>query len=280
MKKVAPIAVAMASIAGTGFGLRALSNYMANKSEYVKPIKGLKATKELKMIAHRGFSSIAPENSLAAYHLAGEAGFKYAECDIRKTKDNEWILMHDRTLDRMTSGKGPVCEMTLSQIKELKYIKGANIKLYKDEKIPTLTEFLEVCKQYNIAPVIEIKDGKSDYLDKILDAIVEYNMVDKAIIIDYCDENLKVIRSLCPEIELMVLCKVLTKKIIQTAEEIGNCGVNVFHSLLIQNKALEKAFGSDMALSCWTVDTKKALERVHKLGVSFVTTNSLVPCSQ
>ena len=279
MKKIAPIAVAAASLAGTGVGLRALTNYMVNKSEYVKPQKGLKITKELKMIAHRGFSSAAPENSLAAYHLAGEMGFKYAECDIRKTKDNEWILMHDKTLDRMTDGKGLVSEKTISQIKELKYIKGANIKLYGDEKIPALAEFLEVCKLYNITPVIEIKDEKSDCLHKLLDTISEYEMIDKTIIIDYCIENLKVIRTLCPEIELMILCKVLTKSVILTADEIGNCGVNVFHSLLIRNKALTEVFDRGIALSRWTVDTKRALLRAHKLGVSFVTTNSLVPCN-
>ena len=61
---------------------------------------------KIRMIAHRGLSSLAPENTLPAYELAGKYGYYGAECDIHETKDGEFVLLHDDTLERMTNGSG------------------------------------------------------------------------------------------------------------------------------------------------------------------------------
>ena len=107
----------------------------------------------VKMVAHRGFSSKAPENTLVAYKLAGMRGYWGAECDIQETSDGYFILMHDDTVDRTTNGTGSVADMTLEQIKAL------NVKIVPGyyEKVPTLEEYLICCKEYNLVPVIEIK---------------------------------------------------------------------------------------------------------------------------
>ncbi|MGI6746167.1 MAG: glycerophosphodiester phosphodiesterase [Acutalibacteraceae bacterium] len=275
MKKIiAPIMTAV-SVAGLSAGL--LTNYIANKSEYLKPKDGIEITKDLKMIAHRGLSSCAPENSLSAYRLAGEAGFKYAECDIRMTKDNEWVLTHDAKLNRVTDGKGLVSEKTLEEIKALRYKRGANIKLYKDEKIATIREFLQVCTEYGISPFIEIKSGNEIGFADLIDMLKEFKMFKKAIIIDYNVNNLKAIRQLCPELQMMILCKVVSRKVIAMAEEIGNCGIDVMHTLMMRNKALADVAEKGLSLNCWTVDRIGTLKKAHKLGAAYVTTNCVKP---
>lgn len=274
MKLIAPLITAV-SVAGLGAGL--LSNYLANKSQYLKPKDGIEITKDFKMIAHRGLSSSAPENSLAAYRLAAEAGFRYAECDIRMTKDGEWVLMHDPKLDRVTNGRGHVSGKTLDEIKLLRFKRGANIKLYKDEEIPALREFLLVCAEYEICPVIEIKSGNEKGFADLIELLGEFNMVEKAIIIDYNVENLKAVREICPEIQMMILCKTVTRKVIRQAEELQNCGIDALHVLMIKSKVMSDVSEKGIALSCWTVDRVGTLKKARKFGAAYVTTNCVKP---
>lgn len=108
------------------------------------------------VVAHRGFSFIAPENTLAAYRLAIEAGADMAECDVYLTKDNVPVLMHDRTLERTAGHKGRLREMTLAEAKKLDAGKWKAAK-FAGERIPTLAEGLELTKG-KLRFVIEIKE--------------------------------------------------------------------------------------------------------------------------
>ena len=115
------------------------------------------APDSVRMTAHRGYSAMAPENTLPAFRLAGEYGFWGAECDTSPTADGVWIIMHDDTVDRMTDGEGKVKDLTYDEIRALTINDGSNVKDYPDTKVPTLTEYLDVCREYGVHPVIEIK---------------------------------------------------------------------------------------------------------------------------
>ena len=108
---------------------------------------------KVKLIAHRGLSSLAPENTLPAYVLAGKYGYFGAECDIHESSDGEFVLMHDDTINRMTNGKGKVKDYTKDELKKFE-ITGNN---YPYLRIPKLSEYLQVCKNEGVVPVIEIK---------------------------------------------------------------------------------------------------------------------------
>ena len=88
----------------------------------------------MRMTAHRGYSSVAPENTLPAFRMAGEYGFWGAECDISTTADGVWIIMHDETVDRMTDGTGRVADLTYEEICALTVDAGSNIEQYPNTK--------------------------------------------------------------------------------------------------------------------------------------------------
>lgn len=92
------------------------------------------------VVAHRGDWRNFPENSLEAIDNAVKMGVDIVELDVKKTKDGELILMHDRTLNRTTTGKGLVSENTLSDIRKLKLRNGCNIRTIHN--VPTLEEAL------------------------------------------------------------------------------------------------------------------------------------------
>lgn len=133
--------------------------------------------------AHRGWSSKYPENTMAAYKGALEIGVDQIEVDVRVTKDNELVLIHDETVDRTTDGKGKVCEMTLSQLKKLDAGDG--------EKIPTLRELMELVKDHpTITLDIELKEYPNgdweemaySVCDQTLNIIDKYNFTERCVI--------------------------------------------------------------------------------------------------
>ncbi len=93
--------------------------------------------------AHRGENQTNPENTLSAFKEAVRLGAHMIEFDVRLTKDGHLIIMHDKTVDRTTNGKGLVSELTLKQIKQLDAGSWKSEK-FKGEKVPLLSEALNV----------------------------------------------------------------------------------------------------------------------------------------
>lgn len=100
-----------------------------------------KEKKETLIIAHRGADNRAPEETMPAFRLAVNEKADYIELDLRETKDNKLILMHDPTLDRTTNGKGDVTRYSLKQIKKLDAGSWFG-KKYKGQRILTLEELI------------------------------------------------------------------------------------------------------------------------------------------
>ena len=81
-----------------------------------------------KLIAHRGLSSLYPENTLPAFYGAAKYGFDAFEFDIHTTKDGQWIVIHDNDLNHMTDSDGIVADYTLAELREMKLVNGNNIE--------------------------------------------------------------------------------------------------------------------------------------------------------
>ncbi len=109
------------------------------------------------VIAHRGFSFIAPENTLASYKLAMTAGADMAECDVYLTQDEVPILLHDATFKRTTGRNARPCDLTLQEIKKLDAGKWKSAD-FTGEPVPTLAETLQLLKG-KLRLVIEIKEA-------------------------------------------------------------------------------------------------------------------------
>lgn len=127
--------------------------------------------KKFDIIAHRGASSIAPENTLAAFQAAIDLGVDMIELDVRNTKDEQIVVIHDETLDRTTNGVGPVHEMTLEEMKQLDAGSWFDPK-FRDEKVPTIKEVLDLvngrCKV-----LIEIKKLDHPHYEDIAEKLID-----------------------------------------------------------------------------------------------------------
>ena len=131
--------------------------------------------KDFIVYAHRGASEYAPENTLMSFYLGVHMGANGIETDVQRTKDGVLVLFHDDTIDRVTDGKGNVCDYTLEQLKQFTVMKNG-----KQDKILTLEEFLVRFGWMDLTFAIELK-AKGVAKDTV-DLIKKYNVQEKVII--------------------------------------------------------------------------------------------------
>ncbi len=229
-------------------------------------------------IAHRGASTLAPENSLPAFRLAGEYGYWGAECDASVTKDGVWVLMHDQSVDRMTNGRGPVDSFTLEEIRKLKIDAGANGRFYTDLQVPTLEEFLQICREYDMTPVIEIKSVREDTdYDTLADLLRQTRAEDRAIVLSFDDQKLQKLREISP-VQMMLLSNRPSKASVDRVLELGNCDLALEYrhcSGTLVDYAKEKG----ILLGVYTVDDELVCRDLVRRGINFITTNLLRPAA-
>ena len=223
----------------------------------------------MKMIAHRGASRLAPENTIPAYELAGRYGYFGFECDIHETKDGEFVLMHDETVDRTTDGKGRVADLTLAQIKALRIRSEA----YPDLQVPTLREFLQVCRRQGAVAVVEIKKTAPKKLPALLAILKEGSNLRDILVISFHKESLIGLRELEPRLALQWIAP-LTGRNLEVCREFG-MGIDS-ELRLVTERGVQRAGELGVEVNSWTVNEGVDLQDFVSWGVDYVTTDCLM----
>ncbi|MBI9034236.1 MAG: hypothetical protein JEZ03_07175 [Bacteroidales bacterium] len=215
------------------------------------------------IIAHRGESFDAPENTLAAITLAWEKNALAIEIDIHLTKDNEIVVIHDADTYRISGVRNVIPKSTLQELK------GLDAGSYKDEKwnterIPTLNEVIEtVPKQGKL--IIEIKSD-AKILSKLKEELSRSKLENSQIeIIAFDIKTLAKAKELMPEYRMLWLmnldyfwpwwlCPIRPGKIIRTLKRMNIDGVNVWSGRLLTQRFIKKFKKAGMLVYAWTVN--------------------------
>lgn len=168
------------------------SGVIAKKKIKVYALKAM----DTEFVAHRGCSDAAPENTEAAFRLAGRSGFYGVECDVWPTKQDRdgsfrFVVSHDNSLKRMCGDSHNITDMTeteLEQAKEngLKVIHGNGIASYGAQEILYLEDYLSICKEAGVMPVIELKHSSDVETGGKEEAIALCRVVHHAGLLDRC----------------------------------------------------------------------------------------------
>lgn len=128
-----------------------------------------------RVCAHRGFNTIAPENSLPAFGAAVAMGAEEIEFDLHFTKDGEAVVIHDPNLERVSNGTGFVCDHTLSELRALDFGVGRGAA-FADLRIPTFEEILKKFSSHAVMNIhLKTAGDKPEYLDKVVSLIKKYD---------------------------------------------------------------------------------------------------------
>ena len=273
-----------------GFAIPTAALALAARQAYVKISYGEKNAKdtlkfsesveseapEVHLTAHRGLSSVCPENTIEAFKEAAKYNYYALECDVHYTTDDKWVIIHDYMLQSMCEEKGDVKTMSYDEkLSKIRFTNGANIKDYPDARPCLVEEFIEICKEANIKPMIEVKDKRVDKVASLYKIICDYGIEDDVILISFHKEVLREFRRLSQNMELWLLVHTITdEKILECIE--NKNGV-AFEAKRANSETIQKIHNANLTAACWTVDTKELLNEMIKNGVKYITTNAILP---
>jgi len=207
------------------------------------------------LIAHRGYSAMYPENTITAFRKARS---KVIEFDVRKTLDNIPVVIHDRTLDRTTTGTGDVKKHTWEHIKDL-HIKGC------DERVPSLDQVLQTFGDeysYNI----EIKS--SDTADVVVDSIKKSALpYGNTLVTSFKWDEIKTVRKLDDRINTGLISIVRPERAIRECVRIG-CEVAVLNHLIITRDVVNYAEKNGIEVYSFTINSADEARKLIEYGVA------------
>ncbi len=229
--------------------------------------------KRTKIIAHRGFSSVAPENTLAAFQKAVDIEADYFELDVHKTKDNKLVVIHDNSVDRTSSNgrKGNVYTLTYKELNKIKvgYPKKFGDE-YIEEKIPLLREALQLAKG-KIKVCIEIKTHNIE--KEVLEIIDNLRMNREVMILSFHFDILSKLRKLDKQIPILYLSDYANKQTIEYAVLINAKAIGVGYKTNPTKEFIEYAHKKGVEVWKWTVNTEKDMINLIDLGIDGIITN-------
>ena len=176
-RKITHLLILAAALTGAACGEQTAPSQTGGRAEAIVAELHDPASKKVLVVSHRGDWRNWPENSIPAIESVIRMGVDIMELDLKLTKDSVLVLCHDKTIDRTTSGKGRVCDITYDSIRRCKLRRAHNV-VTDDLRMPTLREALEVCKG---RIVVNIDQGY-EYYDLALAVTEELGVTEQILI--------------------------------------------------------------------------------------------------
>jgi len=230
---------------------------------------------EMRIIAHRGFSGRAPENTLAAIREAIDIGADMVEIDVTLSSDGEIVVIHDETLQRTTDGFGPVAESTLRELKALDAGSWFSPR-FAGETIPTLEEVLTAVKG-RILLNIEIKSEAVErgIAADVVAAVRRFEMTDQIVISSFAPTALEQVRGLSPDLVTAVLYKPEFHQGLDAVDIVEDLGASAFNikRQRLTAKMMKRCSEHSIPVAVYTVDKKRHMRRMMRKGVAAIFTD-------
>jgi glycerophosphoryl diester phosphodiesterase len=232
----------------------------------------------VEIIAHRGYSARAPENTLAAIEAAIEAGTDAVEFDLHVTADGVPVLFHDELLERTSSGKGPLRALRLVELGTLDAGSWFEPR-FAGERIPPFADALE-CLRGRVGRVYpEVKYyGAHDDLTRMVDTVVTAGLADETVFISMVWEALEQMRRIQPSLSVGYIVEhpSRARAAIDRASGDAHALVDFDARILLADPALaDTAHERGVPLAVWTVNDRATAASLLELGVRRITTNEV-----
>jgi glycerophosphoryl diester phosphodiesterase len=233
------------------------------------------------VVAHRGISSKAPENTLASFEQAASIpGIDMIELDVRLTKDEEVIVLHDRTLQRTSTGNGPARNYSLEEIRRLDAGSWFH-PMFAEERIPTLAE---VFQQIGSRLWVDV-EIKSDWLhreppglleEKVLDVVHKYGMDDSVMFSSFDHKILSNIKRIKSSVVTGVLFDFLHDFGRSPSKLAERVGAKVFKCATreLNRQMLNDAHKNGIAVYVYTLNSVQGAQRMLVYGVDGILSNN------
>ena len=205
-------------------------------------------------IGHRGARAYEPENTLSSFRRALELGVDAVELDVRRTRDNELVVIHNADVNKTTDGSGAVNELTLEEIQRFVTEKG--------EHVPTLEDVLDaVAKRVKV--LVELKEAGTE--EQVISLIRKKRLTENVIIISFHEDALRKVRELSDEVETGLIY-VRHKNPIQTALDLKAEYLLPLYRFT-HSSNVKKAHEAGLKVIVWSINNKEEVDEYKKKGV-------------
>lgn len=232
----------------------------------------------VKAVSHRGYNTVAPENTIPAYELSKKMGFSYVETDVKWTSDGVPVLLHDNTVERTSNGTGAIADLTFSYVRSLDFgsWKGSE---YAGTLIPTFEEFILSCKKLNLHPYIHINELVTvEKAHELIDIVRKQGMIKNVSWISFTTAALTNICTAYPKSRIGRLSGTFDETILDDARALKTTENDVFLDVdapKLTKEMIESALSEDIYVETYTVDYSNLVEGYVNMGVSGITTDNL-----
>ena len=224
------------------------------------------------VIAHRGASGHAPENTLAAFERAVALGAGFIETDLHLTRDARFVAIHDPTLERTTNGKGNVRDSSLAEIRKL----DAGLwfdREFMGQKVPTLEEIVEFAAKHDVIFYLELKyEAAWGMHHSLVGALQKSGGAARSIIISSSEPTLTALRQVDPSAMMGLIFDEANQDHTKAGIELGVRQLCPQYSL-VTNEMVEQAHALDLQVATWTVDDAATMRAVIAAKVDGIMTN-------
>ena len=264
-----------------------LSGIQTGKPAEEKVIFKKEKTRPL-VFAHRGCGGLYPENTLGAFEYSAKIGVDVLELDVHSTSDGTLVVMHDRTVDRTTDGRGKVNELTLAELKKL----DAGFKFSNDGgktfpfrgkgiTIPTLQEIFDALPQmtFNVEP----KQAEPSITQPLCEMIRARNMAEKVIVGSFRQMAIDEFRQACPEVATSATPGEATEFLAKYKVGLGESYTPPMQALqipqsvgsinIVTKEFIETARKLNLQVHVWTINDPNDMRRLIDLGVDGIMTD-------
>jgi glycerophosphoryl diester phosphodiesterase len=232
----------------------------------------------VEIIAHRGFSARAPENTMAAVELGVSAGADAVEFDLHVTGDGVPVLLHDSTLDRTTDRTGPVADVTFAELRAADAGSWFSAE-YAGEPVPSVEEVLVRLAPTEVRIYPEVKrTGRPEELHAVAGIARSLDLVERTVFISMDWDALDTIREEVPEARVGYIVERPRRADEAIARARGDRHALVDFDariLVALPRYAERARADGVPLAAWTVNTVEMASRLLELGVPRITTNEV-----
>jgi glycerophosphoryl diester phosphodiesterase len=242
----------------------------------------------VKSVNHRGYSIVAPENTLPAYKLSKAYGYAYAETDVSYTSDGVAVCLHDDTINRTARNSDGTQISATKYINQITYAEASSYDYgiykgenYKGTKIPTIEEFVSLCRRLDLRPYIELKSSGNytqQSVSAVVDIVKKYGMLDKTTWISFESTYLEYVKTADSKARLGYLLSTISSTGINEALALKTNDNEVFIDCNISNVTdalINDVITAGLPLEAWTIDRSTQLIAMNPY-ISGVTSNCLI----
>jgi glycerophosphoryl diester phosphodiesterase len=245
----------------------------------MKPLAEFVRTHPRFVVAHRGASAVAPENTLAALESAIAAGAPMVEVDVQLTSDGEVVLFHDRTLGRTTTGRGRTHRITYTELSKLDAGTWFDAT-YRGQRVPLLEDALGLLRRHHTYASIEIKppaDDRSDlrqWLQPIADVVERSGMTEHVLFTSFHHRLLVELRELLPRCHTAAINTPGDRRLPSKIARACDCEAFVCALAECTRWRIHDALDHGLYVGVYTVNTERQLEHVLRYPVTAIVSNN------